>query len=84
MAERNDMPTCEKCSTLMRRDYTSSMVGFGEHERVSRALGVAPNQIEQAMKLHPNAKFDREGNMILKNRTEKKQRLKERGWVEYD
>jgi hypothetical protein len=60
------------------------MVGFGEHERVSLALGVNPEQIPQALKIHPDAKFDKRGNMILKNRTEKKQRLKERGWVEYD
>lgn len=52
--------------------------------RVSTSLGVAPNQIEAARKIHPGAEFTKDGDMIIHNRVEKKRRVKERGWQEYN
>jgi hypothetical protein len=58
----------------------------GDKERLSSALGVGLSQIADgsAFKMHPGATFNHRGDMILKNRTEQKQRLKERGWVNFD
>jgi hypothetical protein len=48
------------------------------------ALGVAPNQIEAARKIHPDAEFNERGDMLIKNRADKKRRMKERGFVEFE
>jgi hypothetical protein len=65
-----------------KREYVG--IAYGENHRWSDALGVAPNQIEAARKIHPGAVFDKEGRMLIRNRTEKKRRLRERGWAEYE
>jgi len=56
------------------------------NERVSMALGVDQSQIDsgEAESVHPGAKYDKNGSMIIGSRAEKKKRLKERNWVEYD
>jgi len=75
------------CGKKMRRDYSlrEDMI-CGDKERISVALGVHPSQIEsgEVFKVHPGAKFTKEGYMILRNRAEQKQRLKERGWINQD
>lgn len=79
---------CEECGG--ETEHTLQSVGnnriFGDKERISSALGVHPSQIADGsvFKVHPGANFDHDGNMILKNRTEQKRRLKERGWVNKD
>lgn len=52
--------------------------------RYSMALGVAPDQIEEARKIHPDAEFNKRGDMLIKNRADKKRRMKERGFVEFE
>jgi NAD-dependent SIR2 family protein deacetylase len=79
-------PTCD-CGGETERSYMiGNHVSTGDKERLSISLGVHPSQIEsgEVFKMHPGAKFDRDGNMILKNRAEQKQRLRERGWVNRD
>ena len=58
----------------------------GDKERISMALGVHISQIEsgEAERVHPGATYDHNQNMIIKNLTEKKQRMKERGYVDRD
>ncbi len=76
-------PEC-KCGRKMVDDYRPRTTKvYGDKERVSSALGVHVSQIAngEAEKIHPGAKYDGDGNMILKNRAEQKQRLRERGWV---
>jgi NAD-dependent SIR2 family protein deacetylase len=80
-------PECEHCGGETEQSFQiGNHVSTGDKERLSTALGVHPSQIEsgEVFKLHPGAKFDRDGNMILRNRAEQKQRLRERGWVNYD
>lgn len=59
-------------------------LGGGAKERVSTALGVHPSQITDGsvFKIHPGARFNKNGDMILKDLGEQKQRLKERNWVD--
>jgi hypothetical protein len=84
--EEKTPPIC-KCGGETEQSFQiGNHIPTGDKERLSTALGVHPSQIEsgEVFKLHPGAKFDRDGNMILKNRAEQKQRLRERGWVNYD
>ncbi len=85
--EKKIAPPCEKCkgktewTLAAKHDQVN-----GDKERTSSALGVHPSQIADgsAFKLHPGARFNSRGDMILKNRTEHKKRLAERGWVNRD
>ncbi len=78
------------CGRILRfedRDYTiGENAIMGDKERVSMALGVHISQIEsgEAERIHPGAKFDKDQNMIIKNLAEKKQRMRERGYVDRD
>jgi len=86
------MKDCKKpcvctCGTKMNRDYTIGRSRTcGDKERISTALGVHISQIEsgEVYKIHPGARFTPDGYMILKNRAEQKQRLKERGFRNFD
>lgn len=70
-----------------RQDFTPrGKIVTGDKQRVSTALGVHVSQIAsgEAEKIHPGATYDRDGNMLIKNYAEKKQRLRERNWVDRD
>lgn len=86
MKDRNDKTVCG-CGELMYRDFTMKKTNApAECPRVSTALGVNPSQIADGsiFKIHPDAKFNHNGDMILSNRSEQKQRLLERGWINKD
>ncbi len=86
MRECRDDCICE-CGNNMERDYTiGKYVTCGDKERVSTALGVHVSQIEsgEVYKVHPGARFTPDGYMILRNRVEQRQRLKERHWRNFD
>jgi len=51
--------------------------------RWSWALAINPNQIKEAMKIHPGAIFNEKGQMGIRNRKEKLQRMKEAKMEEY-
>lgn len=79
-------PAC-KCGRKMIDDFSPRFTQTcGDKERISTALGVHPSQIAsgEAEKLHPGAVFNHNGDMVLKSRTEQKQRLHERGWINRD
>lgn len=87
MNKEKEPVACEVCKG--ETEFTLQMRAnriAGEKERVSSALGVDPSQIADGsvFKIHPGAKFNANGDMILKDRGEQKQRLKERGWVDKD
>ena len=87
MHRNKQYPICSRCNKAMVDDYTPVKGAvFGDKERVSSALGVHVSQIADGsvFKTHPGATFNENGDMILKNRAEQKQRLKERKWVNRD
>ena len=55
-----------------------------DNPRWSWALGINPNQIKEAMKKHPGAVFNEKGQMLIRNRQEKKQRMREAGMIEFN
>ncbi len=77
-------PICE-CSGKMEITFRAmNSLGGGHKERVSTALGVHVSQIQDGsvFKVHPGARFNHNGDMILKDLGEQKKRLKERNWVD--
>jgi len=57
-----------------------------DKERLSNSLAIYPSQLEDAKKVHPGAEWVKVGHrlcMKIKNRAEKLQRMKERGFCEY-
>jgi hypothetical protein len=58
-----------------------------DHPRYSWSLGVAnpndPVQMAEALKTHPGAEFDGLGRMLIKNRKEILQRMKEANFEEF-
>ena len=87
MFRNKQYPICPRCNKEMVDDFTPVKGAiFGDKERVSTALGVHPSQIADGsvFKTHPGAEFNANGDMVMKNRSEQKQRLKEKGWVNKD
>ena len=85
--QNKQYPVCSHCDTVMLDDFTPVKGAvFGDKERISTALGVHPSQIisGEAERIHPGARFNHNGDMILKNRLEQKQRLRERNWINKD
>ncbi|KKK90238.1 hypothetical protein LCGC14_2725080 [marine sediment metagenome] len=78
---------CGKVLTFEDRDFTMKRTNApADCPRVSTALGIHPSQIgsKEVEAVHPGAKFNPNGDMILRNRAEQKQRLLEKGWVNKD
>jgi len=82
--EEHTPPICKCGGTTYRSWLTTGKSQCGDKERTSMALGVHPSQIADGsvFKMHPGARFNSRGDMVTKNLTEHKQRLKERGWVD--
>ena len=86
MKDRNDKTVCD-CGKVMYRDFTMKKTNApADCPRVSTALGVHPSQITsgEAERVHPGAKFNPNGDMLIKNWSEQKQRLRERNWINKD
>ncbi len=83
---KDDCPCpCGEILTFEDRDYTQKRTNApADCPRVSTALGVHPSQIADGsiFETHPGAEFNPNGDMLLKNLSEQKQRLRERGWVD--
>lgn len=74
-----DQP-CPTCGGAGKRVVCQVSTDMVENVRHSEALAVHPSQVADgsAAKMHPGAKFDSMGRMIIHNRKEKLQRIKER------
>lgn len=87
MTEEITPPACKTCGGTTYRSWTlGNGVTSGERPRVSSALGVHPSQIAsgEAERVHPGARFNERGDMLLSGMTEQKKRLRERGWINRD
>lgn len=82
--DRKQEMECPKCGKMAPRNFAKATVGMKDNPRVSRAMGVHPSQIEAAMRKYPGSRYDKDGNLLIANRTEKKLRMKQRNYIEYD
>lgn len=84
-SEKQKDMTCEECGAVAEESFSRRPVtGNVETTRVSLAMGVHPDQIEAAMKKWPGSQYRGDGALKIQNRTEKKIRMKQRNYVEYD
>ena len=90
VSERNKTKECS-CGNLAFRDVEEELKERGklhnpegDHPRWSWALAINPNQIKEAMKVHPDAVFNEHGQMLIRNRKEKKQRMAEAKMIEFN
>ena len=83
ISKRKPEVPCTKCGKMSPRSFAGSTGGFKDNPRVSLAMGVNPGDVEAAMKKWPGSRYRSDGALLIRNRTEKKQRMKERGYVEY-
>ena len=89
VSERNKTKKCS-CGNPAFRDVEEELKERGklhnpegDHPRWSWALAINPNQIKEAMKVHPDAVFNSKGQMLIKNRVEKLRRMKEAKMMEF-
>ena len=87
ISKREETVPCSECGEQSPRSYassTSTETQQTDTDRVSIAMGVHPSQIEEAMKMFPGSRYDKNGHLHYSGRTEKKVRLKQRNYIEYD
>jgi putative FmdB family regulatory protein len=87
MSKRPKSLPCPKCGKDIFQHFGGRKLtnGFKDNPRESRAMGVHPSQIGQAMKKWPGSEYNpRTGRLKIRNRTEKMTRLRQRGLIEYD
>lgn len=93
--ERNNPALCPICAAnhdlvsvpFMERDAMSEQTGrppeMGYSSPMySEALGVAPNQVDDARRRFPDHKFTPDGRMILESHKERNRVLKDLGFVD--
>ena len=81
--DRKETVPCTKCKTEAPRHFGGSTVGHKDNPRRSLAMGVHPSQIKEAMRAFPGSRYDASGALLIVNRAEKKLRMKQRGYTEY-
>jgi len=77
---------CEICKKISRRAYylEKKNTDLVSNERYSIAMGVSPEQIEEAKRTFPGSEYDKKGRLLIKNRKHKLAEMKRRGYIEYD
>ncbi len=92
ISRRNEPQPCPKCEKAAPRDVEKELARevdtrqFEDHTRLSWSLGINPDnpaEVAAAHVRHPGAEFTDKGQMVIHNRQEKLQRMKERGYIEY-
>ena len=84
ISKRKPKVPCTKCGKMSPRSFAGSTGGLKDNPRESLSMGVGVSQIEAAMKKWPGSCYNpRTGALKIQNRTEKKERMKQRGYIEY-
>jgi len=75
-----ELPVDCECGHKADRIISLPRTDLVDNPRWSSALAVDPSQVAsgEAYVAHPGAKFDAQGRMLIRNRKEKLQRIKER------
>lgn len=83
MSECDDPIKCE-CGGQMYVLIGCGATSFAAKERYSSTMGVNPNQIAKAVKMYPGSEYTPDGRLIIKSRADKKRKMAQRGFVEYE
>jgi len=77
--------SCPGCGKQAEKNFGGAkVVVFSEKERFSIAMGVHPSQIPAAMRAYPGSEYNEKGYLRVRGRTDKKKKMKQRGYIEYD
>ena len=78
---KEDVPTVEHCGQPMDRNYRTRSFSAGYSKPIlSEGLGVMPNQVKDAMKLHPNREYTPDGRLVMRSHADRERYLKEDGF----
>lgn len=90
IANRNKPAECE-CGGVANRDVEAELAGTGKrrkwitsNERWSMSMGVPPASLAEYRKRFPNSVYNDRGDLLIKDRKDKKRQMAERGFVELD
>ena len=75
---------CGTCGKRARKIISLPSTDLKENIRFSSTMGVNPDQIPAAIQRFPGSQYTKDGRLIIHNRKEKLQRVKERGYIEFD
>jgi hypothetical protein len=80
ITEKVPSPRC--CRRVMGRDYRSNVSFKAGYDKpiLSDGLGVMPNQIPEAMTLHPDREYLPDGRLVMRSHTDRNRYLKEDGY----
>jgi putative FmdB family regulatory protein len=75
--------TC-KCGARMRKIVSQVNTDLEQNVRFSNSMGVSPRQVKEAERLYPGSEYAPDGRLIIHSRKEKLERMKQRGYVEFE
>jgi len=75
---------CEKCKKKAVRIVSLPNTDLKGNLRYSVSMGVDVSQIENAKKAWPGSEYDGQGRLIIHNRKEKLERMRQRNYCERD
>jgi len=87
MSKRPKSLKCPECGKEIFQHFGDRKLsnGYKDNPRESRAMGVLPHQIPDAMKKWPGSEYNPQtGKLKVRNRTEKLARIKQRNLIEFD
>jgi hypothetical protein len=82
MSVKEGPPTLECCGQEMGRDYSTGKTHQAGYSKpiLSDGLGVMPNQIAEARKLHPDREYTDDGRLVMRSHADRNRYLKEDGF----
>jgi hypothetical protein len=82
MSIKEDVPQLECCGQIMDRDYSSAAKFSAGYSKpiLSDGLGVMPNQLAEARKLHPDREYTPDGRLVMRSHADRNRYLKEDGF----
>lgn len=75
---------CTRCTVVYGkvRPRSNVFVTYEDSPRWSEAMGVAPQQVEEAKRLFPDSVYDPDGRLLIRNRGHKKKEMRRRGYFD--
>lgn len=83
MSIKEEVPAGDECcGQLMHRDYRGSGKFQAAYSKpiLSDGLGVMPNQVNAARKLHPDREYTPDGRLVIRSHADRNRYLKEDGF----
>jgi putative FmdB family regulatory protein len=83
-AEDYEKPIPCECGKVMIRTFGNVGTDLVDNVRYSSVMGVNPNKINEAMHSYPGSTYTPDGRLIIRNRKDKLNKLRQRNMVEFE